>query len=53
MPYSQKAHNFFQLCAHNPEKAHGKCPSKADSRKMAAEGVKKRKFPKKDRRGFY
>lgn len=47
MPYSPKAHRFFELCAHSPGKAHGKCPSKADATKMAHEGVKKSKRNKR------
>lgn len=47
MPYTAKAHRFFELCAHSPGKAHGKCPSKADATKMAHEGVKKSKRKKR------
>lgn len=42
MPWSQKQHNYFEGCAHNPSKMKGKCPSKGTSKKLASEGVKKK-----------
>jgi hypothetical protein len=41
MPYSPKAHRFFELCAKNPGKARAKCPPKATAVKLASHGVKK------------
>lgn len=49
MPYSPKAHRFFEMCAHSPQHAKGKCPSKGTSAKLASEGVKGSK-PKARRR---
>lgn len=37
VPYTSKQRKFFNLCANNPEKAYGKCPSPADSKKLAHE----------------
>ena len=58
MPYTAKQNRFFRLCEHSPGKARGKCPSKADAKRMAHEGVKKAKrrksvVPRKDRNGYY
>lgn len=57
MPYTAKAHRFFALCATHPEKARGKCPSRADAKKMMGEGVKrsrkKRIVPRPDKAGYY
>lgn len=46
MPYTPKAHRFFEMCSHTPGKARGKCPPKATAAKMAHEGVKKSKRKK-------
>ena len=37
MPYTAKQRRFFNLCANNPGKAHGKCPAKGQARKLAHE----------------
>lgn len=51
MPYTPKASRFLALCAHNPEKARSKCPSKEDATKMLKHGVKyspsKRRYKRK------
>jgi hypothetical protein len=45
MPYTAKQHALFQAAAHNKgiAKAHGM--SQADAKRMAGEGVKKKKVP--------
>jgi len=45
MPYTAKQHALFEAAAHNPKvaKAHGM--SQADAKRMASEGVKKKKVP--------
>jgi len=45
MPYTAKQHALFEAAAHNKSvaKAHGM--SQADAKRMAGEGVKKKKVP--------
>lgn len=41
MPYSEKAHRFFAMCAHTPAKAKKDCPPKKTAKKLMQHGVKK------------
>lgn len=55
---TKKMQRFMGLCAHNPEKAYGKCPPKEVAREFARKppgGYRRKKYsmPKKDSRGFY
>jgi hypothetical protein len=57
MPYTAKAHRFFELCAHaeGRAKAWRDCPSQGDAKKMASEGIKgdkaKASAPKRIKKG--
>jgi hypothetical protein len=45
MPYTAKQHRLFEAAAHNPNIAKEHGMSQADAKKMASEGVKKKKTP--------
>lgn len=45
MPYTQRAHNYFEAVAHSMATKPGG-PSKAQAAKMASEGIKKGPSPK-------
>jgi hypothetical protein len=45
MPYTAKQHALFEAAAHDPKVAKKHGMSQADARKMASEGVKKKKVP--------
>ena len=45
MPYTAKQHALFEAAAHNPKVAKAHHMSQADAKRMASEGVKKKKVP--------
>ena len=50
MPYTAQQRAFFNLCAHSPEKARGKCPREAKSLAAEANSLPLKKArPKKKR----
>lgn len=51
---SAKQQRFMGMCAHNPGKAHGKCPSKSVAREFAHKRRKKRRtVPVPNKHGYY
>ena len=49
MPYTQKAHNYFEALAHGMKSKKKNGPSKDEAAKLASEGVKKQPDGKKSR----
>jgi hypothetical protein len=45
MPYTEKQHRLFEAAAHNPKVAKSHGLSQTDAKRMASEGVKKKKMP--------
>ena len=39
---TKKQERFMQMCAHSPQKARGKCPSRSDARKVLGFHAKKK-----------
>jgi hypothetical protein len=50
---TEKQRRFMAMCANNPGKARGKCPSKSVAREFMHKRKKKRTMPKPDKHGFY
>ena len=50
MPYTQKAHNYFEALAHGMKSRKKNAPSKDEAAKLASEGVKDNK---KNRKKLY
>lgn len=46
MPYTPKAHRFFEAAAHNPQIAKEHGISQAEAGKLASEGIKRDKAKK-------
>lgn len=50
---TERQRRFMAMCAHNPGKAKGKCPSKEVAREFSHKKKKHFSIPRKDKRGYY
>lgn len=53
MPYTTKAHRFFEAVAHGMKSKNKNAPSKEEAAKLAAEGVKGKSKDSKNRKALY